>query len=105
MSAKVVVAETIADAGIASLREQFEVDVAIGLDPHDLADRLADADALIVRSATNVDRTLIESAPRLKVIGRAGIGVDNIDLAAATERGVLVVNAPHANTISAAEHA
>lgn len=105
MSAKVVVAESIADAGIASLREQFEVDVAIGLDPHDLADRLGDADALIVRSATNVDRTLIESAPRLKVIGRAGIGVDNIDLAAATERGVLVVNAPHANTISAAEHA
>lgn len=105
MTAKVVVAEAIADAGIASLREQFEVDVAIGLDPDELADRLADADALIVRSATNVDRALIESGPKLKVIGRAGIGVDNIDLAAATERGVLVVNAPHANTISAAEHA
>lgn len=105
MSAKVVVAETIADAGIASLREQFDVDVAIGLDHDELADRLADADALIVRSATTVDRALIEAAPQLKVIGRAGIGVDNIDLVAATERGVLVVNAPHANTISAAEHA
>jgi D-3-phosphoglycerate dehydrogenase len=105
MTAKVVIAESIADAGIAALREQFEVDVAIGLDPDDLADRLADADALIVRSATNVDRTLIEAAPKLKVIGRAGIGVDNIDLTAATARGVLVVNAPHANTISAAEHA
>lgn len=105
MTAKVVVAETIADAGVAALREQFEVDVAIGLDHDELADRLADADALIVRSTTTVDRALIEAAPRLKVIGRAGIGVDNIDLGAATERGVLVVNAPHANTISAAEHA
>lgn len=105
MSAKVVVAETIADAGIAALREQFEVDVAIGLDPDDLMDRLSDADALIVRSATEVDRAMIEAAPKLRVIGRAGIGVDNIDLEAATARGVLVVNAPHANTISAAEHA
>jgi len=75
MTAKVVIAESIADAGIAALREQFEVDVAIGLDPDDLADRLVDADALIVRSATNVDRALIEAAPKLKVIGRAGIGV------------------------------
>jgi D-3-phosphoglycerate dehydrogenase / 2-oxoglutarate reductase len=105
MTAKVVVAETIADAGINALREQFDVDVAIGLDAHELADRLADAEGLIVRSATQVDRALIEAAPRLRVIGRAGIGVDNIDLVAATERGVLVVNAPHANTISAAEHA
>ncbi|MDX1447742.1 MAG: NAD(P)-dependent oxidoreductase, partial [Acidimicrobiia bacterium] len=105
MSAKVVVAEAIADAGVAALRQEFEVDVAIGLDPEELADRLRDADALIVRSATTVDRSLIEAAPGLQVIGRAGIGVDNIDLAAATERGVLVVNAPHANTISAAEHA
>ncbi len=105
MTPKVVVAETIADAGIAALREHFEVDVAIGLDRHELTDRIADADALIVRSATDVDRALISAAPNLKVIGRAGIGVDNIDLAAATERGVLVVNAPHANTISAAEHA
>ncbi len=105
MRAKVVVAETIADAGIAALREEFEVDVALGLDRDELADRLHDADALIVRSATRVDRVLIESAPRLRVIGRAGIGVDNIDLDAATGRGVLVVNAPHANTISAAEHA
>ncbi|HSJ27310.1 MAG TPA: phosphoglycerate dehydrogenase [Acidimicrobiia bacterium] len=105
MTAKVVVAETIADAGINALRERFDVDVAIGLDAEELADRLADAEGLIVRSATRVDRALIEAAPRLRVIGRAGIGVDNIDLAAATERGVLVVNAPHANTISAAEHA
>ncbi|MFP5331767.1 MAG: phosphoglycerate dehydrogenase [Acidimicrobiia bacterium] len=105
MTAKVVVAEAIADAGIAALREEFDVDVAIGLDPDELADRVRDADALIVRSATSVDRALIEAGSKLKVIGRAGIGVDNIDLAAATERGVLVVNAPHANTISAAEHA
>lgn len=105
MTAKVVVAESIADAGLAALRDHFTVDVAIGLDPAELAARLGDADALIVRSATVVDRALMEAAPQLKVIGRAGIGVDNIDLAEATARGVLVVNAPHANTISAAEHA
>lgn len=105
MPFKVVVAETIADAGVTALREYFDVDVATGLDREELSDRLADADALIVRSATTVDRALMEAAPGLKVIGRAGIGVDNIDLDAATERGVLVVNAPHANTISAAEHA
>ena len=65
---------------------------------------VADAAAIIVRSETQVDRQMIEAAPRLEVIGRAGIGVDNIDLDAATECGVLVVNAPNANTISAAEH-
>lgn len=99
---KVVIAEPIAEAGIDLLRETCEVDVAIGAD--DLLDRLADAAAIIVRSATQVDRTAIEAAPKLEVIGRAGIGVDNIDLEAATDHGVLVVNAPNANTISAAEH-
>ncbi len=101
---KVVVAETIADAGLAALVEHCDVDVAVGADRSELTERLADAAGLIVRSATKVDRDLLAGAPELKVVGRAGIGVDNIDVVAATEAGVLVVNAPDANTISAAEH-
>lgn len=104
MKPKVVVAETLAEAGLAALAESCRVDLAIGLSRSDLTARLADAAGLVVRSATKVDRELIEAGPGLRVIGRAGIGVDNIDLAAATERGVLVVNAPDANTVSAAEH-
>jgi D-3-phosphoglycerate dehydrogenase / 2-oxoglutarate reductase len=101
---KVVVAEAIAEAGIELLRESCDVDVAIGVDAAELRRRVADAAGLIVRSATTVDRALIEAAPHLAVVGRAGIGVDNIDVDAATEHGVLVVNAPNANTIAAAEH-
>lgn len=101
---KVVIAEAIAQAGIDLLRESCEVDIAVGVDGGELRRRIADAAGLIVRSATNVDRALIEAAPNLTVVGRAGIGVDNIDVAAATDHGVLVVNAPNANTISAAEH-
>jgi len=101
---KVLVTEEIADAGLDMLRERFEVDVALGLDAADVAKRIADADALIIRSATQVDAALLAAAPKLKVVGRAGIGVDNVDVEAATQRGVLVVNAPQSNTISAAEH-
>jgi len=101
---KVVVAEAIAAAGVERLRETCDVDLAVGADRADLIARLADAHGLVVRSATDVDREMILAAPDLRVIGRAGIGVDNIDLKTATERGVLVVNAPYANTISAAEH-
>jgi D-3-phosphoglycerate dehydrogenase len=101
---KVVVAEAIAQSGIDSLAESCEVDVAVGVARSELMTRLTDANGLIVRSATQVDREMMLAAPELSVVGRAGIGVDNIDLDTATERGVLVVNAPHANTISAAEH-
>ncbi len=104
MGDRVVIAEKIAQAGVDVLATRFEVDVALDAAPDELRDRLADAAALIVRSATRVDAELIASAARLRVIGRAGIGVDNIDVAAATSAGVLVVNAPTANTISAAEH-
>jgi len=100
----VVIAEAIADAGVARLAEDFVVDVAVGVDRATLLERLGEASGLIVRSATQVDRELIEAAPKLEVVGRAGIGVDNIDVDAATDHGVLVVNAPNANTISAAEH-
>ncbi|MCJ7726911.1 MAG: NAD(P)-binding domain-containing protein, partial [Acidimicrobiia bacterium] len=100
----IVVAETIAEAGLAHLGEHGTVDLAIGLSVEDLMARLADADALIVRSATKVDAAMMAAAPHLRVVGRAGIGVDNIDLDAATAAGVVVVNAPQANAISAAEH-
>ncbi|MFV1971230.1 MAG: phosphoglycerate dehydrogenase [Acidimicrobiia bacterium] len=101
---RVVVAEAIADAGIDCLAASHEVVDAVGKPREELMDLVADAAAIIVRSATQVDRELIEAAPKLTVVGRAGIGVDNIDLEAATEHGVMVVNAPNANTISAAEH-
>jgi D-3-phosphoglycerate dehydrogenase len=101
---RVVVAEEIAGAGLERLREHCEVDVAVGVDRADLEARLAGAAGLVVRSATQVDADLIAAAPLLRVVGRAGIGVDNIDLAAATEAGVVVVNAPTANAVSAAEH-
>ncbi|GMQ85920.1 MAG: hypothetical protein BMS9Abin07_1490 [Acidimicrobiia bacterium] len=102
--AKVVVAEVIADSAIETLAASYEVDVAVDADRDELMTRLGDAAALVVRSATQVDAEMIAAAPNLVVIGRAGIGVDNIDVDAATDRGILVVNAPDANTISAAEH-
>jgi D-3-phosphoglycerate dehydrogenase len=101
---RVVVAEAIADAGIECLESSYEVVDAVGMPREALMGLVGDAAAIIVRSETQVDREMIEAAPGLTVVGRAGIGVDNIDLDAATEHGVMVVNAPNANTISAAEH-
>jgi D-3-phosphoglycerate dehydrogenase / 2-oxoglutarate reductase len=102
---KVLVKEPIAEAGIDLLRAN-ELDVELGLDwpPEDLTSRIGEFDAVIVRSATKVTADLIGRAERLKVIGRAGTGVDNVDVEAATRRGIVVVNAPEANTIAAAEH-
>lgn len=102
---KVVVAEVIAAAGLETLERSCVVDDASGVDRAELMRRLHDAKGLVVRSATMVDAELLAAAPKLTVVGRAGVGVDNIDLKAATAQGVLVVNAPTANTISAAEHA
>ncbi len=104
MRPRVVVAEKIAAAGIDLLRETCDVDLAVGVDRRDLLERMAGASGLVVRSATQVDAELLGAAPGLMVVGRAGIGVDNIDLDAATVAGVLVVNAPSANAVSAAEH-
>jgi D-3-phosphoglycerate dehydrogenase len=101
---KVVVAEEIAPSGIEALGKAAEVVVLAGAPREELLAALGDADALVVRSATDVDAELLAAAPTLRVVGRAGIGVDNIDLSAATSRGVMVVNAPQANIISAAEH-
>jgi D-3-phosphoglycerate dehydrogenase / 2-oxoglutarate reductase len=105
-SLKVVVADDLPESALELLRaEGWQVDAGTGRSPADLAKDLADADALLVRSATKVTKDLLAAATRLRVVGRAGTGVDNIDVAAASARGVLVVNAPGANSISVAEHA
>jgi len=102
--AKVLVTDPIAQDGIDALVPHAEVDVRLGL-PHDeLVAAIGEYDALVVRSETKVTAEVIEAGRKLQVIGRAGVGVDNIDLQAATHRGIIVVNAPLGNTISAAEH-
>ncbi|CAH9079834.1 unnamed protein product [Cuscuta epithymum] len=101
----VLVAEKLGEAGLTLLKEFANVDCAYNLTPEDLCTKISLCDALIVRSATKVNREVFESSGgRLKVVGRAGVGIDNVDLAAATEHGCLVVNAPTANTVAAAEH-
>jgi D-3-phosphoglycerate dehydrogenase len=103
---KVLVCDPIAEDGIAILkRGGAEVEVKTGLKPADLARAVDGYDALVVRSETKITREVLEAASHLQVVGRAGVGVDNIDVDAATEKGVVVVNAPTGNTTSAAEHA
>jgi len=101
---KVLVAEKIGESGVELLKKEFEVDVITGLTPDELIAAIPAYDALIVRSATKATRPVIEAGVNLKIIGRAGVGVDNVDVAAATERGVIVCNAPTSNIVSAAEH-
>jgi len=101
----VLVSEKLGQAGIDLLSQYATVDTSYNLTPDQLAAKISLCDALIVRSATKVTRQVFEAAKgRLKVVGRAGVGIDNVDLAAATEYGCLVVNAPTANTVAAAEH-
>ncbi len=103
---KVLVADSIHQAGVDLLRAQpdLTVEVALRLPPAELLDRIADCEALIVRSDTKVTAEVLDAGKHLQVVGRAGVGVDNIDLEAATRRGVAVVNAPTGNTMAAAEH-
>jgi D-3-phosphoglycerate dehydrogenase len=101
---RVLVAETVASEGIDLLRADHEVDERTGLSRDELCAIVPDYDALVVRSQVQVDAELIAAAQRLVVIGRAGVGVDNVDLEAATRAGIVVVNAPTGNTIAAAEH-
>ena len=102
---RILVKEKIADTGVDLLRRAgFEVDVGVEWDDGQLAERIADYDGILIRSATRLTADLIERAERLKVIGRAGIGVDNVDVDAATKRGVVVANAPQSNVVAAAEH-
>ncbi|XP_042415401.1 D-3-phosphoglycerate dehydrogenase 3, chloroplastic-like, partial [Zingiber officinale] len=101
----ILVAEKLGEAGLALLREFANVDCSYNLSPEELCVKISLCDALIVRSGTKVTREVFEASKgRLKVVGRAGVGIDNVDLQAATESGCLVVNAPTANTVAAAEH-
>jgi len=95
---KVLVKEKIADSGVDLLRESFDVDLGLEMSDDELREAIGSYDAILVRSATQVTPELIERADRLKVIGRAGTGVDNVDIPAATRRGIVVANAPSAAT-------
>ena len=101
---KVLVKEKIADSGVELLRENFEVDLGLEMSDEELREAIASYDAILIRSATQMTPELIERAERLKVIGRAGTGVDNVDIPAATRRGIIVANAPESNSVAAAEH-
>lgn len=101
---RVLVKEKIADAGVEMLRERFEVDLGLEMGEEELREAIGAYDAILVRSATQVTPELIERADNLKVIGRAGTGVDNVDIPAATRRGIVVANAPESNSVAAAEH-
>ena len=101
---RVLVAEKMAAEGIDLLRSEHEVDVRTDLSRPDLLKALPDYDALLVRSGVQVDAEAIAAGSRLVVVGRAGVGVDNVDLDAATRAGITVVNAPTGNTTAAAEH-
>jgi D-3-phosphoglycerate dehydrogenase len=98
---KVLIREKIADAGVELLKRRFDVDVQTN---GDLAETIGDYDAIIIRSATKLTADVLERASRLKVVGRAGVGVDNVDVEAATRHGIVVANAPESTVISAAEH-
>lgn len=101
----VLIADKLAESTVAALGDQVEVRWVDGPDRPKLLEAVADADALLVRSATTVDAEVIAAAPKLKIVARAGVGLDNVDVPAATAAGVLVVNAPTSNIHSAAEHA
>lgn len=102
---KVFIADDVNEDKLAPLRDAgFDVVKETKLDDAALARQLADSDGVIVRSATRITAALMDQAPKLRVIGRAGVGVDNIDVRAATERGIVVMNAPDGNTITTAEH-
>src|SRR3954468_11310219 len=101
----VVIAEELSPATVDALGPDFEIRNVDGTDRPALLAALADASAVLVRSATKVDAEAIAAAPNLKVIARAGVGLDNVDIKAATAAGVMVVNAPTSNIVSAAQHA
>lgn len=102
---KVLVSDPIDQVGIDILSQVAQVDVKTGLSPEQLVQIIPEYDALMIRSGTRVTQEMIEAGTHLKIIGRAGVGVDNVDVPAATRRGILVVNSPEGNTIAAAEHA
>ena len=101
---KVLVSDSLSEKGIEILEKGAEVDVRTGMSPEELKACIGEYDALVVRSQTQVTEDVIKAAENLKIIGRAGVGVDNIDVEAATQQGIIVINAPEGNMISAAEH-
>ncbi|TML36792.1 MAG: phosphoglycerate dehydrogenase [Actinobacteria bacterium] len=102
---RVLVKEKIGDSGVQLLRDAgFDVELGVDWDDGQLEKRIGEFDAILVRSATKLDAGLIERAERLRAVGRAGVGVDNVDVDAATKRGIVVANAPQSNVITAAEH-
>ncbi len=101
---RVLVAEKIGESGLELLRRHFEVDVATDWSREDLASRIEGYDGILIRSATKLDADLLARAEKLRAVGRAGVGVDNVDVQAATKRGIVVANAPQSNVITAAEH-
>jgi D-3-phosphoglycerate dehydrogenase len=103
--AKVLVSDSVDEAGIKILESVAQVDVKTGLPLEELVSIIPQYDALMIRSGTKVTKEVIEAASQLKIIGRAGVGVDNVDVPAATRQGIIVVNSPEGNTIAAAEHA
>ena len=112
---RVLVAERIGDSGVGLLREHFEVELGTdwsrvllayysGWSRDQLAERIGAYEGILIRSATKLDAELLGRANRLRAVGRAGVGVDNVDVPAATKRGIVVANAPQSNVITAAEH-
>lgn len=101
---KVLVKEKIAEAGVELLQQNFDVELGFEMSDEELRDSIGAYDAILIRSATKLTPELIDRAERLKVIGRAGTGVDNVDIPAATRRGIVVANAPESNSVAAAEH-
>ncbi|MFH0913537.1 MAG: phosphoglycerate dehydrogenase, partial [Candidatus Omnitrophota bacterium] len=103
---KILVSDQLSEEGLKILQDvkEFQVDVKTELKPEALKEEIKNYEALIVRSATKVTKEIIDAAKKLKVIGRAGVGLDNVDLEAATQKGIIVMNTPAGNTISTAEH-
>jgi len=101
---RILVKEQIADSGVDLLREHFDVDLGADWSDEQFRERLPEYEGILIRSATKMTEELIELGSKLKVIGRAGVGVNNVDVTAATKRGIIVVNAPQSNVVTAAEH-
>ena len=101
---RILVSDDVSEKGVALLREHFDVDVKTNMPTEELLACIGEYDGLVTRSQTQVTKQVIDAAKNLKVIGRAGVGVDNIDIPAATARGIVVLNAPEGNTIAATEH-
>jgi D-3-phosphoglycerate dehydrogenase len=104
MKSKVLVTDKLDESGLTILKQVSDVDYKPGIPAEELLQIIKDYDALLVRSQTQATKQILEQANRLKIIGRAGVGVDNIDVETATEKGIIVVNSPEGNTIAAAEH-